>query len=75
MLAIGIVGALVMVYAKPSGVVQFETSRTDTLEATQGVDTFARFRAGTRLTTFVYICKKTALRGLDRGALLGQQAF
>lgn len=32
-LAIGIVGALVVIHAEPSGVVQLEASRTDTLKA------------------------------------------
>jgi len=75
MLAIGVVGALVVICAKPSGVVQFETSRTDTLETAQRVNTFARFRADARLITFVYVCKKIALQGLDHGALLGKQTF
>lgn len=57
MLTIGIVSALVMIRAKPSAMIQFVTSRTDTLEAAQSVNTFTGFRANSRLIAFVNIWK------------------
>lgn len=57
MLATGIVGALIVICAKPSGVVQLKASRTDALETAQSVNTFAGPRANALLLAFVYICK------------------
>lgn len=55
MLTISIVSALVVIRAKSPGVIQFEAPRTNALKAAQSVDTFAGFRANSRLIAFVNI--------------------
>lgn len=59
--ATGIVGAFIVIGAKTPSMVQLEASGTETLEAAEGINTLARFRANTWLLAFIYVMTCVAL--------------
>lgn len=60
-----------MIRAKPPGMIQFEASRTDALEAAQSVNTLTGFWANSRLIAFVNIWNRK-LQEIDEKSLFSE---
>lgn len=55
MLASGVLGTLVLIDTESSTLIEFESSRTDTSEASKGIDTSTRFGTSSVLLAFIYV--------------------